>query len=83
MGWLRYCSTTLHLAPLQQQHNNQPWSVWSVGDIGRMISMYDSMVYNTFLSVIMMIYVVPEALGAVIVDESSFWSRIDTLFLRH
>ena len=79
MGWQSDSRATLLVEPLQQQHNNQPWSV---GDIGRMIYMYESMVYITLSCVIMMIYVVPDALGAVIVDESSFWSRNDTLLLR-
>ena len=68
---------------LPQCRDNQPWSVWSLGDIGPMTTLDGSMIFMRLLCVIMMILVVPDALGAVIVDESSFWSRIDTLFLRH
>ena len=79
MGWQSDSRPNLPVEPLQQQHNNQPWSV---GDIGRMINMYEIMIYLTVLCDIMMIYVVPDALGAVIADKLTFWSRIDTVLLR-
>ena len=38
MGWQSDSRANLPVEPLQQQHNNQPWSV---GDIGILITIYD------------------------------------------